>query len=159
MQTTVDIEPFSIRSERASHRHALPPILLGLLAPLLLFLLIDPRAVTDISVIAHVYLLAIFVIASAAYLISVFETGEISSVSIDRQSKTISVERTGMLAKSTMEIPFADIAAVRLETYYDDDGYKTAVPVLVLTTRELVHLPPGTTETDVATIRSILRPA
>ncbi len=150
---------FEVRSELGSHRHALPPILLGLTAPMLLFLLIDPRAITNASVIAHVYMIALFVVASAAYLISLFESGEVSGVIIDRASKTVTVERTGLLAKTQMEIPFADVATVRTETYYDCDGYKTLVPVLVLTTRELLHLPAGTTDGDVAAIRAILRPA
>lgn len=147
---------FEVRSDQAAHRHALPPVLLGLLAPMLLFLLIDPRAITNASLIAHVYMFAIFVIASAAYLISVFETGEITSVTIDKAARTLNVERTGMLAKSYMEIDFADIATVRIETRYDDDGYQTLLPVLVLTTRELVQLPAGTTESDVATMRALL---
>lgn len=159
MQVAADPSSFAVRSEAASHRHALPPVLLGLLAPMLLFLLIDPRAITNASLIAHVYMFAIFVIASAAYLFSVFETGEVSGVMVDQKSKVIFVERTGMLTKSTMEIPFSDVAAVRIETRYDDDGYQTAMPVLVLTTREIVQLPPGTTETDVATIKAILRPS
>ena len=147
---------FAVRTERASHRHALPPILLGLLAPMLLFLLIDPRAITNASVIAHVYMIAIFVIASAAYLISIFETGEITSVSFDKNARLVSIERTGVLAKALMELDFADIASVRIETRYDDDGYQTAMPVLVLTTRETVPLPAGTTEADVANMRAIL---
>ena len=101
----------------------------------------------------------IFFIASAAYLISVFETGEVTSASVDKASKKIVIERTGLLAKSYMEIPFAEVATVRIESRYDDDGYQTAIPVLVLTTREVVHLPAGTTETDVATMRAMLRPS
>ena len=150
---------FAVRSERAAHSHALPPILLGLLAPMLLFLLIDPRAITNASVIAHVYMFAIFFIAGSAYLISVFETGEITSATVDKTTRTISVERTGLLARSVMEIPFIDVATVRIETRYDDDGYQTAMPVLVLTTREVVQLPPGTTETDVATMRAMIKPS
>ena len=148
---------FSVQSERAAHRHALPPILLGLLAPMLVFVLIDPRALTNASLILHVYMFAIFVTASAAYLISVFETGEVTSVNFDKAEKTVLVERTGLLAKSRMELPFADIATVRIETRYDDDGYQTALPVLVLTTREIVQLPEGTTESDVAAMRAMLR--
>lgn len=148
---------FEVRAEGVAHHHALPPVLLGFLAPMLLFLLIDPRAITNASVIVHFYMIAIFVIASAAYLISVFETGEITSVTFDKGARRVSVERTGVLAKSLMELDFADVATVRVETRYDDDGYQTAIPVIVLTTRETIPLPAGTTEADVANMRAVLR--
>lgn len=159
MHSASESAQFAVQSERAAHRHALPPILLGLLAPMLLFLLIDPRAVTNASLIAHVYMFAIFIVASSAYLISVFETGEVTSTTVDKALRTVVVERTGLLAKSSSEFAFADIATVRIESRYDDDGYQMAIPVLVLTTREVVPLPAGTTETDVATMRAMLRPS
>lgn len=149
---------FAVTTERSAHAHALPPILLGLLAPMLVFLLIDPRALADASLIAHVYMVAIFVIASIAYFISVFETPESTGLFADRASKLITVEKTGLLARSKLEIPFADVASVRMDTRYDDDGYYTSVPVLILTTRENVPLPAGTTEADIATLRAMLLP-
>ncbi len=148
---------FAVRSERAAHRHALPPILIGMLAPMVLFLLIDPLALTNASLIVHVYMFAIYFIASAAYLISIFETGEVTSATVDRPSKTIIVERTGLLAKSVVAIAFADVAAVRVESNYDDDGYQTTRPVLVLTTRDIVPLPVNATEADIATMRAMLK--
>ena len=36
-----------------------------------------------------------------------------------------------------------------MDTRYDDDGYYTSVPVLILTTRENVQLPAGTTEAEI----------
>lgn len=149
---------FAVKSERSAHRHALPPILLGLLAPMLLFLLIDTRALADASLIAHVYMIAIFVVAGLAYLVSVFETGEVTSATADKVSRTIVVERTGLLARSEIEIPFNAIATVRMDTRYDDEGYQTAVPVLVLATREMVQLPAGTSESDIAGLRAIIWP-
>jgi hypothetical protein len=150
---------FSLQSNHVAHRHALAPILLGLLAPMLMFIIIDPRAVTDASVLTHVYLFAIMIIATVAYLISVFETGEVTNVVIDQQAKKVLIERTGMLAKSATEVRFSDIATVRMETHYDDDGYKTAMPVLVLSTREVIELPEGTTDADVTAMRALLKAA
>ena len=65
--------------------------------------------------------------------------------------------KPGHGARAPTKLPFADIATVRTETRYDDDGYQTTLPVLVLTTREIVQLPIGTTESDVATMRAMLR--
>jgi hypothetical protein len=151
------IGKFAIQSENTAHRQALPPVLLGLLAPILVFVLIDPRALSDASLIAQVYLFIIFLMAAAAYVISVFETGEVISVTVNKATRSIQVERIGSFAKSTMELPFADVATVRIETRYDDDGYQTAMPVIVLTTREVVPMPAGTTESDVAHMRAMLK--
>ena len=149
---------FAVTTERAAHAHALAPVLLGLLAPMLLFLIIDPRALRDASLIAHIYLVVIFVIASVAYLISVFETPESTGLLADQTDRQITVEKTGLLSRSKIEIPFADVASVRMDTRYDDDGYYTSMPVLVLKTRETVQLPVGTTEADIATLRAMLQP-
>lgn len=147
---------FAVTTERSGHVHALPPVLLGLLAPMLLFLLLD---LTNASIIAHVYLIAIFVIASAAYLISIFETPESTSMIADQGRQLITVEKTGLLARNNIEIPFSDVASVRMETRYDDDGYYTSLPILVLTTRGTVQLPTGTTDSDIATLRTMLHQA
>jgi hypothetical protein len=157
MEATANSGHFSVTSGRTAHRNALPPILLGFLAPLLVLLAVDPRALSDFSVITHVYMFVILVITTAAFLISVFETAEVTSVTIDKSTKTVHVERVGMVAKSVMDIDFADVATVRIETRYDDDGYQTAMPVIVLTTREVVPMPEGTTEADVAKMRGILK--
>ncbi len=48
------------------------------------------------------------------------------------------------------------MASIRVETRYDDDGYKAMVPLIVLSNREVLTLPPGTSEDDVATMRALL---
>lgn len=159
MSATAVGQTFSVQSVRATTRNLLPTVLICMVAPVLVFLVIDPRAFSSATVIAHVYLPAIFIIAFVAYLISVFEPGEVTSVTIDRPSRAVVVERTGMLAKSAMSLSFMDIATARIEKSFDADGYETSMPVLVLTTREVIEMPEGTTEADVATIRAMLRPA
>jgi hypothetical protein len=152
-----DAVDFGVRSEDAPRRHALVPVLLGLLAPVVVLSIIDVRALASATVIVHIYLFALFVIAAGAYFVSIIEPGEITRVTVDRKARMVSLERTGLLARSTLDIPFADIAAVRIESHGDDDGYETAVPVMVLTTREVLPLPAGTSEADVATMRSMLK--
>lgn len=61
-----------------------------------------------------------------------------------------------MLARKAIEIPFVDIASIRIETRYDDDGYKAAIPVLTLSSRETIPLPSGTGEAEVAAMRAIV---
>lgn len=132
------------------------PILLGLLAPALVLFAIDPRALGSATVLLHIYVLAIAVIAAIAYAISVFDQGDVTKIVFDKAAREIEVERTGILAKKSERIPFGEVASIRVETVYDDDGYKALVPLIVLATREVVTLPKGTTEADVATMRALL---
>jgi hypothetical protein len=159
MLGTAQSAKYSVQSERAASRNVLPTVLLAMVGPVLVFLVIDPRAFSSASVIGHVYLPAIFIISCIAYLISVFETGEVTSITIDKPGRTVAVERTGMLARSVLVLPFAEVATARIESRYDDDGYQTAMPVLVLATREIIPMPAGTTEADVTTIRAMLQPS
>jgi hypothetical protein len=159
MTATAQTGQFTVHSSTSTHRHGLPMVLLGLFAPMLVLLVIDPRAVANVSVVAHIYLWALFLIATAAFLISVFETADVTSVTFDKPSRSIILERTGSLARSETSLRFADVATVRIETRYDDDGYQTSIPVLVLATRETIPLPAGTTEQDVVAMRAMLQPS
>ena len=157
MQANADDIVFGLAANEGGHRFALAPVLLGLSAPVLVLLLIDPRALGSASLVIQLYLCALFAVAVGAYLVSVFETGDVTRVTMDTKKRRFLVERTGLLAKSTLEIPYVDVATIRIEARYDDDGYQTTMPVLVLTTRETVPLPAGTTENDVATMRSMMK--
>jgi hypothetical protein len=150
---------FSVQSSVSTHRHGLPMVLLGLLAPVIVLLIIDPRAIANVSVVAHIYMWALFAMAAGAFLISVFETADITSVTFDKPSRSITLGRTGTLARSETSLRFADVSTVRIESRYDDDGYQTSTPVLVLTTRETIPLPAGTTEQDVIAMRAMLQPS
>ncbi len=157
VQADADSVDFGVESPSTRHQLALAPILMGLAAPVLVLLLIDANALSSASLVIQLYLYAMFAIATGAYIVSIFETGDVTRVTMDRKARLYHVERTGILSKSVHEVPFADVAAVRIETRYDDDGYQTPMPVLVLTTREVVALPAGTTESDVVTMRAMMK--
>ncbi len=152
-----DAADFGVESTSRGQRHALVPILLGLLGPVVVLSIIDVRALASASVIVHIYLFALFVIAAGAYAISVIEPGDITRVTVDRKARLVYIERTGVLARKTIEVPFAEISTVRVEVHGDDDGYETAMPVIVLKSREVLPLPAGTTEADIATMRDMLK--
>lgn len=136
--------------------HAIAPVLVGLLAPALVLMFVDPRALSSASVLLHVYLGAIFVIAVGAYTVSVFDQGHVTRIDFDDADRVLAIERTGLVAKKTALIPFSDIATLRIETRYDDDGYKRNVPLIVLTTREVMELPESLSESDIATMRRLI---
>lgn len=147
---------FSFEADSAKRLHAIAPVLIGLLAPVLVLMLVDARALGSASVLLHVYLGAIFVIATIAYVISVFDPGEVTRVDFLARDRVVEVERTGLVAKKSVTIPFADIATLRIEARYDDDGYRRNVPLIVLTTHETVELPETVTEADVAAMRRLI---
>lgn len=154
---SASIREFETQPAAASRRmHFLVPVLIGLLAPLLTLCIIDARAVANLSVMVNIYLFALFVIATAAFVISVFDQGDVTKVVFDKDAKEVTIERTGLLAKKFVTLPFSEIAAVRVETRFDDDGYKTSVPLMTLSTREVVPLPAGTGEVEIAAIRQII---
>ena len=136
--------------------HLLMPVLVGLVAPVFALLLVDPRALSSYSVMIQIYLIALLIIATIAFVISVFDQGDVTKVIFDRTSKVVIVERTGLLARKLTEVPFVDIANIRIETRYDDDGYQAAVPFMTLSTHETIQLPSGTGEVEVAAMRAIL---
>lgn len=151
---------FGVETEHGyTGRHALVPVLIGLMGPVLVISLVDPRALASASVLVHIYLFAIFMIAAGAYIYSVLDPGEVTRVTFDKQAGFVSAERSGLFAMSTLDIPFSDISTVRIEARYDDDGYQTAIPVMVLKNRQIVPLPAGTTEADVAAMCAVLKNA
>ena len=141
---------------RVGRLHVLMPILVGLVAPVCALLVVDPRALASFSVMIQIYLIALLIIATIAFVISIFDQGDVTKVIFDRANKVVIVERTGLLARKLTEIPFVDIANIRIETRYDDDGYQAAVPFLTLSTHETIPLPVGTGEVEVAAMRAIL---
>lgn len=136
--------------------HSIAPILVGLLAPALVLMAVDPRALASASVLLHIYLGAIFVIAMGAYIITVVDPGQVTRIDFLADDKVLAVERTGHFAKKVSQVPFADIASLRIETRYDDDGYKANVPLIVLTTHEVIELPDTTTEDDIKLMRRLI---
>lgn len=151
-----DAKDFGKKSELLARGHALVPILLGLLGPVAVLSFIDIYALANASAIVHIYLFAIFALAAGAYILSVLEPGEIIRVTMDQKARVVELERIGLLARSVMQIPFANITSVRVDVHTDKDGYETAVPVIVLSTHNVLALPAGTTEADVVTMRDML---
>jgi hypothetical protein len=156
MQDNFDTAHFGTDAVAGGHRYALAPMLLGLLAPALVILIVDARALSNPGPALLLYLVAIFGLATLAYVVSLFEAGDITRVMVDRAAREIIVEKTGLLTRYETAIPFADVAAIRIETRYDDNGYQTAIPIILLTDRNVVPLPAGTTESDIVRLWALV---
>jgi hypothetical protein len=141
---------------RYSGSHALVPILLGLLTPVAVLALLDPRSLVHASLLINIYLFAAMTISTGVFLLSVFRPGEVISVTFDQATEQAEFVMSGTFAHKVLHVPFAKIAGAVVDVQYDDDGYKYLMPIVKLTSGQLIGLPAGTTEDDVADIRATL---
>lgn len=141
---------------RLANFHAAMPVLIGLAAPIMVLFAIDSRALSSANVLLHLYPLAIFVLGTVVYIINVFDQGDVTKIIFDKPARTLQIERTGLLSKKSEMLDFDDIAHIRMDWHFDDDGYKTAMPQIVLSSHDTIPLPANTTEADIAAMRQII---
>lgn len=156
MSALLSREQISVGPARSADASALPPVLLVLLTLMLFFLLVGPNVFIDAPLVARVSMITVFVTASAACLISLVEPGEVTSVTIEKDKGIVTLDYTGLFAKSARQVAFSDIATVGLEVKRDRQGFQTAVPVVMLRSKRSLPLPAGTTEADIAMMRAII---
>lgn len=136
--------------------HAIVPILVGISLPILLFSMFDPRALSSVRLVLHILMMGIAVLAATVFFMSIMNPGNVVQAIFDPGKRTVDLVRSGAFANNILTIPFSRIATVRLESVYDDDGYQNRVAVMVLKNRELVQLPAGASEAELAEVRRIL---
>lgn len=136
--------------------HALVPILIGLTAPIILFSLFDPRALGNTRLVLHILMMGVALAAATLFFMSMMNPGNLVQVIFDPARRTIDLVRSGSFANNVLTLSFDRVAAVRIETQYDDDGYQQRVAVMVMKNRETYLLPAGTRDADVAEIRAVL---
>lgn len=137
--------------------HALSPILIGLALPLALFLIAKPAVLENTRALVSLIMFVIALLAGAVFIASLLQPGTTVAVTFNRDRRMAEVIRAGLFAHVVYAVPFARIVAVRIETHYDDDGYKTNLPRMILTPREIIDLPASATPRDIAAINQILQ--
>jgi len=90
------------------------------------------------------------------YACSVFSPGPVKAVTFDRHNRRVIVERQGSFASTNQEVDFEQIASMQMIHDYDQDGYGSTTPMVVLRSREGLLLPSGTSETHLKALRSLL---
>ncbi|MBA4171648.1 MAG: hypothetical protein C0511_03085 [Hyphomicrobium sp.] len=136
--------------------HAIVPILVGISLPILLFSLFDPRALSSTKLVLHVLMMGIAMLAATVFLMSITNPGNVVQAVFDPGRRSVDVVRSGAFANNVLTISFDRISTVRVETVYDDDGYQNRVALLVMKNRDMIQLPTGTSEAELAEIRRIL---
>lgn len=136
--------------------HALVPMLLGLTAPCALLFMIDPAALRDIRIWIFLIMVVVLVVAGAIFVLSLLNPGTTVAATFNSATRRADFIRSGTFANTVYTVPFSRIVSVRLETVYDDDGYQSSVPVIVLTPHEEIELPRDLGAADVDSIRAML---
>lgn len=135
---------------------AVLPLMLGITAPALLVMLIDPNIVVRQPFLVSVVLIPLLVVALAIFAYCVLFAGEISALIADREKKTLEVVETNLFASRTTPLSFRDIVSIGQRTRYDEDGYANSSSELVLKSGRRIPLPAWLEEQEVATLQRTL---
>jgi hypothetical protein len=102
----------------------LSPVMIGIIAPVLLGLIIAPSILQGAAGVIGALLIVVLALALGAYILSVLAPGEPVGFAFDPQARTATVLRHGMVARSRIVIPFAEIARLKSVSRFDRDGYE-----------------------------------
>ncbi len=136
--------------------HALVPVMIGLLMPIALLTLFDPRVLQNAQMVVHFVLFAILVVSGSIFVITLLNPGRTISVAFDAEARQIEFIRQGAFAHTVYRVPFNRVTAVRIETVYDQDGYMEPTPVIMLKPHERIELPAGIDNATLAEIRTLV---
>ena len=136
--------------------NALSPVLLGLTLPLVVFMVATPMAFKRAGPILVILLVLLFLVALVVFLVSVFCKGPVTALALAPGAEVLEIYRAGPFATSQDRIDLVDIADLRIATFYDDDGYASRIPELVLEDGSTLHVPIGVDDGEVAQFRAAL---
>lgn len=136
---------------------AASPVIIGLAAPILLMLIIDPSALKHARFLVVAVLMPMLFVAIGLYVYSVLDPGDVRGVVADIANRRLDVIQSNYFATRKTVVPFADIAGAKLVHGYDPDGYPMSVAEVVLVNGDRFALPPETTEADMKDLRAALR--
>ncbi len=148
------LDPLSGRA--AGFINSAAPILIGLIAPVLMLLLIDPHAVWYAPFLLPTVLFPLAAFSIAVYMYCVLNPGNVVAVVADPVTRTLELVQSNFFATRRTKLGFDEIATLRLSTEYDQDGYSAERAELHLQNGERVHLPSVTDKAEVLSLRSVL---
>lgn len=140
-------------SGRGLNLDVLSSVLIGLAAPMIAVMLIDPTALRHTRVAVALLLTTIFFISVILFAHSLLLPGNVRAVAFDPVTRNATLMRDGLFAANDLDIPFSLIRSLRVEQTEGEQGHADVKALLVMTTREAIELPVGTTESHLAAIR------
>jgi hypothetical protein len=134
----------------------LSPAMIGVVTPVVVGLMVAPHVLQGATGVVVALLVVVLVLAVGAYALSLLMPGEPVGLAFNFESRTLAVVRQGPLARATVDLPFAEIAHIKLAIRFDRDGYQqTAVEVY---SRDGDHwiVPADIDETDLVKLRQAI---
>lgn len=135
---------------------AASPVIIGLAAPILLMMVIDPGALKHARFLVMAVLMPMLFVAVGLYIYSVLDPGEVRGVVADIAQRRLEIVQANLFATRKTTVPFSDIVSARLVHGYDPDGYPLSVAEVLLESGERIVLPPETSEAEMQALRSAL---
>jgi hypothetical protein len=123
-QALTEYQFFVGESDVAGQTSWLSPVMIGMVAPVVLGLIVAPSILQGAAGFIGAVLVVVLVFALGAYILSVLAPGEPVGFVFDTQARSAAVLRDGMVARSRVEIPFAEIARLKAVSRSDRDGYE-----------------------------------
>ncbi|MFM9940739.1 MAG: hypothetical protein ACKVP7_14745 [Hyphomicrobiaceae bacterium] len=139
---------FASRLSRAAS-----PVIIGLVAPILLMMIIDPSMLKHARFLIVAVLIPMLIISIGIYTYSVLNPGEVCGLVVHQAARKLEIVEANIFASRKTEVAFSEIANARVVAGYDRDGYPTSVAELVLRTGQRVPLPAGTADVQVKALR------
>lgn len=136
--------------------HALVPIMIGLLIPVVGFAVFEPRALANAQFVLNLVMIAVLIVSATVFFLSMINPGETTAFSIDAQSRMMQIVRSGAFADTIEHVPFDRVSEVRMEKTFDDDGYESVRAIMVLKSGTWVDLPSGTRLADLQAVKSAM---
>ncbi len=136
--------------------HMLSPIMLGLAAPILVVGIIDPAILQHGRAIIFALLASMLMVATLLFAASLMWPGDVTAVIFDTKARKVELVQSGLLATSSVEVFFDQIANIGMASRYDKDGYPFTRAELELRDGQRVALPAGTTPETIAAARRAL---
>lgn len=132
------------------------PLVIGLVLPILLFLLIDPLALLHAPFILSTILFPMLMFSVAVYTYCVLNPGNVVGVVADGASRALEVVQSNFFATRRTRIQRDEIVSLKLGPAYDKNGAAEPQAILILQSGQHIGLPVVTTEKEVRDLRSMI---
>ena len=140
----------------ASRVNAAAPLIIGLVAPILLLVMIDPMVLRNAPFLVATILFPMLGFSVAVYAYCVLNPGDVVGLTADRNTRVLELVQANFFATRRTAIPFDEIASLRMVQDYDQDGYAVRRAELVLGSGERMALPPVGDPAELEALRSAI---
>lgn len=141
---------------RGFNLHMLSPVLIGLATPLLLIGILDPAGLRHGRLIILTLLVSLLAVSTVMFALSLLWAGDTTAIIIDGKARKVEFVQGGLLADTSVEVDFDQIAAIGVASRFDRDGYPFVQSEIRLRDGRRVALPAGTPGESVAAARTVL---